>query len=116
MAKVKIYHNPRCSKSRATLELLRERGVEPEIVEYLQTPPSAQELDSLLRMLSLEPRDLARKNEPAYKQASIDDPQLSRLEVIDRMVANPVVIERPVVVSGGRAAIGRPPGNVLAIL
>ena len=116
MAEVTIYHNPRCSKSRQTLELLRDRGIEPEIVEYLKTPPSAAELDEVLGMLGIEPRELARVKEADYKAAGIDDPSLSRDRVIELMVAHPIVIERPIVVSGKRAAIGRPPEQVLEIL
>ncbi len=116
MAKVKIYHNPRCSKSRATLELLRERGVEPEVVTYLDTPPSAAELGAIADMLGVEPRDLARKKEAEYAANGIGDPGLGRDEVLAKMVEHPIVIERPIVVAGGRAAIGRPPENVLEIL
>lgn len=113
---VKIFHNPRCSKSRQTLELLRERGVEPEVVEYLETPPSAGELDEILRMLGKQPRDLMRTKESAYKDAGLDDASLSREQQIARMVEHPVVIERPIVVAGERAALGRPPEAVLDLL
>ncbi len=116
MSDVLIYHNPRCSKSRATLELLQRRGIEPRIVEYLSSPPSADELDRVLRLLDLEPRDLTRKKEQAYKEAGLDDETLGRDEIIARMVAHPIVIERPIVVKGDRAAVGRPPENVLEIL
>jgi arsenate reductase len=112
----KIYHNPRCSKSRATLELLRERGFVPEIVEYLKDPPTTDELDHLLGLLAMEPRDLARKQEPAYEQAGLADATLGRDEIVRRMVANPSVIERPVVLFRGRAALGRPPEKVIEIL
>lgn len=116
MSQPKIYHNPRCSKSRATLQLLRDRGFDPEVVEYLKEPPTPDELDRILQMLAIEPRDLARRQEHAYEQADLSDPGLSRSEIIRRMVANPVVIERPVVVHGSRAAVGRPPEAVLKIL
>ncbi len=116
MSEVKIYHNPRCSKSRATLELLRQNGVDPEVVEYLKDPPSAEELVSLLEMLRMEPRELARQKEADYAAAGLDDASLSRDEVIAKMVENPIVIERPIVVRGNRAAIGRPPEKVLDIL
>lgn len=116
MTTITIYHNPRCSKSRATLQLLRDRGFEPVVVEYLQNPPSAAELDRILGMLGLEPRGLARMKEAAYAEAGLDDASLSRSQVIARMVANPAVIERPIVVCGDKAAVGRPPENVLAIL
>ncbi|MGH8549023.1 MAG: arsenate reductase (glutaredoxin) [Methylococcales bacterium] len=113
---VTIYHNPRCSKSRQTLELLRDRGVEPIIIEYLSTPPSADELSEILNRLKLEPRDLMRKQEPEYRQAGLDDPELSREKLIQGMVDNPKVIERPIVVTDDKAALGRPPENVLSIL
>lgn len=111
-----IYHNPRCSKSRATLALLRERGIEPKIVEYLKTPPSREELESILQRLGLEPRELMRKNEKTYKELGLNDPGLGRESLLDAMLENPIVIERPVVVVGDRAVIGRPPENVLGIL
>jgi arsenate reductase len=113
---VLIYHNPRCSKSRATLELLQQRGIEPRIVEYLKNPPSPDELDQILVRLGAEPRDLMRKKESDYQQANLDDPKLGRGELIRRMHGHPVVIERPIVVTNGKAALGRPPENVLAIL
>ncbi|HSQ06911.1 MAG TPA: arsenate reductase (glutaredoxin) [Chromatiaceae bacterium] len=113
---VTIYHNPRCSKSRATLELLRERGVEPEVIEYLKDPPSAAVLDDLLRRLGLEPRDLMRRKEPEYAALGLDDPGLSRAALIEAMVTHPRLIERPIVVKDGRAALGRPPESVLEIL
>lgn len=113
---VTIWHNPRCSKSRQTLALLRERGVEPEIVEYLKTPPAAGELEAVLEKLGMEPRDLMRRKEAAYKETGLDDPALGRRQLVEAMVAHPVLIERPVVLAGGKAALGRPPENVLAIL
>ena len=113
---VTIYHNPRCSKSRATLELLRERGIEPGIIEYLKDPPTTAVLEDLLRRLGLEPRDLMRRKEPEYAELGLDDPGLSRAALIDAMVTHPRLIERPIVVKGGRAALGRPPESVLEIL
>jgi arsenate reductase len=113
---VVIYHNPKCSKSRQTLELLRERGIEPRIVEYLKTPPSTRELDAILKKLGLEPRALLRTKEEAYEQAGLRDPKLTRAQLIAAMVQNPSVIERPIVVKGERAAVGRPPEKVLEIL
>ncbi len=113
---IKIYHNPRCSKSRATLQLLKEQGIEPEIIEYLKTPPSAEELEDILQKLELQPRDLMRKKEAEYKAANLDDPSLDRLALIDAMVTTPKLIERPVVLANGKAALGRPPENVLKIL
>jgi arsenate reductase len=113
---VTIYHNPRCSKSRATLDLLRSRGVEPGIIEYLKVPPTATVLDDLLRRLGLEPRDLMRRKEPEYAELGLDDPGLSRAALIEAMVTHPRLIERPIVVKDGRAALGRPPEAVLEIL
>ncbi|MDE0202054.1 MAG: arsenate reductase (glutaredoxin) [Rhodospirillaceae bacterium] len=113
---VTIYHNPRCSKSRQTLQLLQDRGIEPEIVEYLKTPPSADQLDAVLAKLGIEPRALMRTKEAAYREAGMADQGLSRSQLIDLMVANPIVIERPIVVNGARAALGRPPESVLSIL
>nr|MBC8158362.1 arsenate reductase (glutaredoxin) [Alphaproteobacteria bacterium] len=108
---VTIYHNPRCSKSRQTLGLLQEKGIEPEIIEYLAEPPSATELKRVLGMLGKGPRDILRKKEAA--DAGLNDASLSDDELIGRMVANPIVIERPIVVTGNKAALGRPPESVL---
>ena len=113
---VKIYHNPRCSKSRQTLALLEEKGIKPEIVEYLKTPPSAAELSDILGKLGLEPRDLMRRKEPPYKELNLADPGLSRDALIAAMVENPVLIERPIVLNKGKAALGRPPEDVLKIV
>lgn len=113
---VKIYHNPRCSKSRQTLGLLLESGLQPEIVEYLTTPPSETEMRQLLAMLGLSPRELMRTREQAYKDAGLDDPGLSKDDLIRAMIERPILIQRPIVVAGGRAAIGRPPEKVLELL
>jgi arsenate reductase len=113
---VTIYHNPRCSKSRATLALLEEKGVSPEIVEYLRTPPSRSELSMILDRLGMEPRDLMRKKEEPYKTLNLADENLDRDALIDAMIENPILIERPVVVNGSKYALGRPPENVLEIL
>ncbi len=113
---VKIYHNPRCSKSRQTLKLLQDQAIESEIVEYLKTPPSAEELRQLLDMLGIGPRELMRRKEAEYKAAGADNPDLSDEQLIDLMVAHPKLIERPIVVRGGKAAIGRPPEQVLELL
>lgn len=110
---VTIYHNPRCSKSREALRLVEARGIEPIIVEYLKTPPSVAELRTILRKLSLKPRDVLRMKEA--KEAGID-PSLPEEELIVAMINNPVVIERPIVVAGDRAVLGRPPEKVLDIL
>jgi len=110
-----IYHNPRCSKSRATLALLQEKGIEPEVIEYLKTPPTEAELDAILNKLDMEPADFMRTGEDEYK-AHIKGNDLSRAEAIGLMVKYPRLIERPVVVNGEKAAVGRPPESVLAIL
>ena len=111
-----MYHNPRCSKSRATLQLLQDNGVEPEIIEYLKTPPDQDTLKGVIGMLGIGPRDLMRKGEGVYKEAGLDDSSLSDDELIAGMVANPILIERPIVVSNGKAAIGRPPEKVLEVI
>ena len=113
---VEIYHNPRCSKSRQTLQLLKDHGVEPEIVEYLKTPPDRATLERILDMLGLEPRDLMRKKEQEYKDDNLADPNLSRAQLIDAMLAHPRLIERPIVIKDGKAALGRPPEQVLEII
>ncbi|MGD8914563.1 MAG: arsenate reductase (glutaredoxin) [Candidatus Thiodiazotropha sp.] len=113
---VEIYHNPRCSKSRQTLQLLQEKGIDPDVVEYLKTPPDKATLEQILDMLELEPRDLMRKKEKEYKALQLDDPSLSRDQLIEAMIANPKLIERPIVIQNGKAAIGRPPEKVLDIL
>lgn len=112
---VTIYHNPRCSKSRQTLALLEEQGLAPDIVLYLETPPSRAQLQALVAKLELPTaRAMMRTNEATYKELSLAD--ASERALIDAMVENPILIERPIVVNGERAAIGRPPENVLAIL
>lgn len=114
--KVSIYHNPRCSKSRQTLALLRENGVEPEVIEYLKTPPTRETLENLLRMLRLEPRDLMRKKETEYKELGLSDESLDADALIDAMLQHPKLMERPIVVRGAKAALGRPPESVLELL
>ena len=113
---VKIYHNPRCSKSRQTLQLLQEQGIEPEIIEYLKKPPTAEELNDILQKLGMEPRELMRKKEAEYKASGLDDEKLDRQALINGMVNHPILIERPIVVANDKAAIGRPPEAVLTIL
>lgn len=113
---VTIYHNPRCSKSRQTLQLLRDRGVEPRIVEYLKTPPDASMLDEFLGKLGLEPRQLMRRKEASYAELNLADESLDRASLIRAMVENPILIERPIVVTDGKVALGRPPEAVLEIL
>lgn len=111
-----IYHNPRCSKSRQTLELLKEKGIEPQILEYLKTPPNANTLRELLNKLGIKPRDLMRKKEKEYKELGLDNPELSDEELIQAMVEHPRLIERPIIVHGNKVALGRPPENVLEII
>lgn len=112
----RIFHNPRCSKSRQALELLHERGIEPEIIRYLETPPTAQELSDILDALGIDPRALMRTGEKEYRELELDNPELTRDQLISAMVATPRLIERPIVLANGKAAIGRPPENVLGIL
>jgi arsenate reductase len=113
---VEIYHNPRCSKSRQTLQLLQEKGIDPDVVEYLKTPPDKTTLKHILDMLGMEPRELMRRKEKEYKALQLDDPALTRDQLIEAMITNPKLIERPIVIQNGKAAIGRPPEKVLDIL
>jgi arsenate reductase len=110
-----IWHNPRCSKSRQTLALLRERGVEPAIRPYLDQPPTAREVETLLAMLDADPRDLVRDGEPEFKATGATAAGLTRRAVVDLIVRHPILLQRPVVVAGGKAAIGRPPEAILAL-
>ena len=114
--KVQILHNPRCSKSRTTLQLLRDNGVEPEIILYLDTPPGTDQLSSILSKLDMQPRDLMRKGQAEYKALGLDDGQLSDEQLIAAMSETPILIERPIVLANGKARIGRPPESVLTIL
>jgi len=111
-----IFHNPRCSKSRATLALLEEQGIEPEIRLYLENPPSADELAEILALLGKAPRELMRKGEAEYKEQGLADEGLDDAALIAAMVSTPKLIERPLVLANGRAAVGRPPESVLEIL
>ena len=113
---ITIYHNPRCSKSRQTLSLLQENGHQPRIVEYLKTPPNHQQLDSILRGLEMDPRELMRKGEAEYSEQNLADESMGRDRLIDKMIEYPKLIERPIVVVGDQIAIGRPPEAVLTIL
>lgn len=114
--KITIYHNPRCSKSRAAVELVCEHGFEPEIIEYLKSPPDEATLIAILARLRMAPRDLMRTQEAPYRELDLDDPELSDEELIAAMVQNPILIERPIVVAGRKAVVGRPPERVLEIL
>jgi len=111
---VTIYHNPRCNTSRKTLALLEKKSVKPQVIEYLKTPPTAAELKQLLAKLGLKPRELLRKKEA--KEAGLDKSDLTDAQLIAGMVKHPITIERPIVVKGNRAALGRPPEGVLKIL
>lgn len=113
---ITIFHNPRCSKSRATLALLEERGLEPDIRLYLEEPPDAAELGKLLRKLGRSPRELLRKGEAEYRELGLADPDLDDATLIAAMASHPKLIERPIVIAGRKAAVGRPPEAVLDIL
>jgi arsenate reductase len=111
-----IWHNPRCSKSRGTLEWLHQRGIEPAVIDYQKNPPSAAEIEAALQVLGMQPRELMRKGEAVYAELGLDDVSLTRKQLIAAMAAHPRLIERPIVFANGKAAIGRPPESVLAIL
>jgi arsenate reductase len=113
---LRIYHNNRCSKSRATLALLEERGAAVEVINYLDTPPTAAELAALLKQLGMTARQLLRTGEDEYRTLGLDNLALGENALIAAMVAHPKLIERPIVVANGKAALGRPPEAVLAIL
>jgi len=113
---VTIFHNPKCSKSRQTLALLEQRGISPVIVDYLKEPPSVEKLSEILDLLGLDPRQLMRRKEKEYGENNLADESLSRDQLIRAMVDFPRLIERPIVLAGGKAAIGRPPEDVLKIL
>lgn len=116
MSDFTIYHNPRCSKSRQALELLQQRGIEPDIVLYLEHPPTRKLLKELTKKLGMNVRDLLRRGEEEYKTLNLADTTLSDDELLAAMVAHPKLIERPIVVCGGSARMGRPPENVLELL
>ncbi len=113
---IQIYHNPKCSKSRATMSIIDEHGVTTEVIEYLVTPPTTGELKRILDLLNLEPRELMRKHEAPYKDNNLGDETLSDEQLIQAMVDNPILIERPIVIKGNRAVIGRPPEKILDLL
>ena len=113
---VTIYHNPRCSKSRETLALLESRGLAVKVIEYLKSPPDKRQLAKILKLLGMKPREVIRKNESEYRDLKLDDERLTDAGLIDAIVAHPVLMQRPIVLANGKAAIGRPPEDVLAIL
>ncbi|WP_144208438.1 arsenate reductase (glutaredoxin) [Shewanella donghaensis] len=116
MTTVTLYHNPRCSKSRQTLALLEEQSVQIDIVEYLKNAPTAEDIQAILTMLAVSPRALMRTKETEYKEQNLGDSNLSDEQLIAAMVNTPKLIERPIAIANGKAAVGRPPENVLAIL
>lgn len=116
MTDLTLYHNPRCSKSRGALELLEARGLAPTIVRYLETPPSAAELRELLGKLGISPRQLLRSGEDEYKALGLADASLSDEQLISAMASHPKLIERPILIAGDRAVVGRPPEKVLELL
>ena len=113
---VRVFHNPKCSKCRLTMAILDDKGVDTTVIEYLNTPPNITELNEILGLLGLEPRDLMRKHEAPYKNNNLDNPDLSREQLILAMIDNPILIERPIIINGNKATIGRPPEKVLDIL
>lgn len=113
---ISIYHNPRCSKSRKALQLLKEQGLKPEIIEYLKVPLNREGLDEILKLLDLGPRDLMRKKEKIYEEKGLTDTSLSREQLLDALIQHPILIERPIVLANGKAALGRPPEAVLGVL
>jgi arsenate reductase (glutaredoxin) len=113
---VTIYHNPRCSKSRAAMEFLQEKGIEPDVIKYMDNPPDEAALKKLLAMLGMTPRELMRKHEKVFKDAGLDDPTFTDDELIEAMAQCPSLIERPIVVNNGKAVLARPPEAVLDIL
>lgn len=116
MTGISLYHNPRCSKSRQALELLRQRGVEPDLILYLEQALSPTELGDLLQRLGMTPRQLLRRSEDAYRELNLGAAELSDEELIEAMIEHPRLIERPIAVRGARAVVGRPPEQVLALL
>ncbi len=114
--KLVMYHNPSCSKSRETLQILEDNNVETVIIEYLDQPPDQQELQRIIEMLGCSARDLLRTTEPAYRDAHLDDDVLTDIEIIDAICQQPVLLQRPIVVADGKAIIGRPPTKVLEII
>jgi len=116
MTEIKIYHNPRCSQSRQTLQLLQDNNITPEIILYLESPPTKTELKDLLEKLGISARDLLRTSEQAYKEAGLSDTALSENQLLQAMVTEPKLIQRPIVVAGDKAVLGRPPENALELI
>lgn len=116
MSDFQIFHNPRCSKSRQTLAILQEKGIEPAVVHYLEETPSVAELKAIISKLGISPRELLRKGEDAYKELNLQNPELTDEALLEAMVSHPKLIERPIVVKGNKAVLGRPPENVLELI
>ena len=114
--KTVIYHNPRCSKSRETLQILEDNHLQLDIIEYLEDPPTAQELRRIIALLGISARELLRNTEPVYREAELDDDSLSEDDIIKAICEHPLLMQRPIVICGNRAIIGRPPGRVLEII
>lgn len=115
MSDISIYHNPRCGKSRNTLAIINDKNIDVDVIEYLKTPPTTDELKAVVKKLGIKPEELIRKGEAVFKE-NYKGKQLSDDEWIDVMVANPILIERPIVIKGDKAVIGRPPENVLSLI
>jgi len=116
LAEISIYHNPKCSKSRQALELLKKKGYDPEVVEYLKTPPDAATLKQILKKLGIGPRDVLRTKEAEYRELGLDNPDLSDEQIIEAIIKTPKLLERPIVVRDNKAAIGRPTEAILPLL
>ncbi len=116
MGNFTLYHNPRCSKSRQTLALLQENQIEPDIILYLENPPTQRELTKILEMMHMSAKDLLRVNEPEYKELELDDPQCTDNELIKLMVQHPRLMQRPIAIANGKAVLARPPEKVLELL
>ena len=116
MSDVRIFHNPKCSKCRLTMEILNDKGVNTAVIEYLKTPPNSDELTEILDLLGIEPRELMRKHEAPYKENNLDNPELTREQLLQAMIDHPILIERPIIINGKKATIGRPPEKVFDIL
>lgn len=116
MTRPTLFHNPRCSKSRQALALLEARGLAPVVVDYLAAPPSPARIEEILGLLGIGPRELMRRDEPEYRALGLDAPDLDRSALVAALAAHPRLIQRPILVNGGRAAIGRPPEAILEIL
>ena len=113
---VTIFHNPRCSKSRAALQIVKKLGIEPIIIEYLKNPPTPEKIKLILNKLGVNPRDIMRTKEPVYLEKELNNQDLANEELIDAIAESPILLERPIILVGGKVAIGRPPELILEIL